>query len=136
MSIDTSPRIRTDAADFYLGRGPSAEYLGTRTDNGGPEHIELWGRFQSLTEEPVTDDEFRDEVGELINFTRWPWTSHATSADTPWAYMFDRGTLYVYRYGVELARIVANYTVPTRDHQGRQARPAVTNQFPTVDATR
>lgn len=136
MSTDTAPRVRANAADFYLGRGPSAEYLGTLGDNGAPEDIDVWERFQSLDNVPVTDDAFRYEVEQLAEFTRWPWTSHTTSADTPWTYMFDRGTLYVYRYGVELARIVANYTVPTRDHQGRQARPAGTNQFPTVDTTR
>lgn len=133
--MSTAPRIRTDAADFYLGRGETAEYLGTRTDNGGPEHIEVWARFQSLDNQPVTDAEFRQEVAELVEHTVWPWTHHRDSADTPWTYMFDRGTLYVYRYGVELARIVANYTVPMpRGQEGRQPRVANLNQFPTASA--
>lgn len=122
-----------DAADFYLGRGGQATYLGTMGREGAPEDIEVWARFQSLDHEPVTDDQFRSEVAELVNFTRWPWTNHRDSADTPWTYMFDRGTLYVYRYGVEMARVVANYTIPLpRGAEGRQPRQANLNQFPVM----
>lgn len=124
----------TNAADFYLGRGGQAVYLGSMGDNGAPEDIEIWERFQSLDVEPVTDGAFRYEVEQLVEFTRWPWLNdHIDSSSTPWAYMFDRGTLYVYRYGVEMARIVANYTVPLpRGAQGRQPRQANRNQFPVM----
>jgi hypothetical protein len=126
-------RITDDAADFYLGRGGQARYLGTLARAGAPEDIEIWERFQSLDDEPVTDDAFRHEVEQLAEFTTWPWLHHHDSVDTPWAYMFDRGTLYVYRYGVEMARIVANYTVPTsRGIEPRQPRQANRNQFPIV----
>jgi hypothetical protein len=135
MSTDT--KTNTDAADFYLGRGGQARYLGTLSDNGAPEDIEIWERFQSLDDEPVTDDAFRYQVEQLAEFTTWPWTHHRDSADTPWAYMFDRGSLYVYRYGVEMARIVANYTVPrARGAEGRQPRQANLNQFPTMAGAR
>lgn len=133
MSTDT--KINTDAADFYLGRGGQAKYLGTMRDSGAPEDIDVWARFQSLDNEPVTDKTFELEVMNLRNFVTWPWINHRDSADTPWTYMFDRGTLYVYRYGVELARIVANYTVPKpRGEQGRQPRAANINQFPRMTA--
>lgn len=135
MTTDT--KIATDAADFYLGRGEHAEYLGTMRDHGAPEDIEVWQRFQSLDDEPVTDHQFRAEVAELVNFTTWPWTHHRDSADTPWTYMFDRGSLYVYRYGVELARIVANYTVPLpRGQRGREPRQANLSQFPSAEAVK
>lgn len=123
-----------DAADFYLGRGEHAAYLGTATvDGAAPEDIEVWARFQSLDDEPVTDQSFQDEVREIVNHYTWPWTDRTDSSTTPWTYMFDRGTLYIYRYGVEMARLVANYTVPTRDHAGRQPRNPVTNQFPIME---
>ena len=134
--MSTTPQTATDAADFYLGRGGDAKYLGTRSDDGAPENIEVWERFQSLDDQPVTDDAYVAEVGELINHPVWPWTHHRDSADTPWCYMFDRGTLYVYRYGVEMARIVANYTVPLpRSQGGRQPRAANLTQVPTAPAT-
>lgn len=123
-----------DAADFYLGRGGQAVYLGSATaDGAAPEDIEVWARFQSLDEEPVTDASYQAEVRELVNHITWPWTDRDDSTGTPWTYMFDRGTLYIYRYGVEMARIVANYTVPLpRGAEGRQPRQVNLNQFPLM----
>jgi len=132
MSTDKRSLGVNQQADFYLGRGENAEYLGSMTAvNAAPEDIDVWLLFQSLDNEPVTDDTYRAEVAQLVNHTTWPWTSRTDSVGTPWSYMFDRGTLYVYRYGVELARIVANYTVPSRSG-GRELRAASANQFPVV----
>jgi hypothetical protein len=128
-------RTNNDAADFYLGRGEGAQYLGTATRDASPEQLDVFTRFQELTEDPFTEDQYRAEVAELVNFTRWPWLNdHIDSISTPWTYMWDRGSVYVYRYGVEMAKIVANYGRKDRDG-GRESRPPMGHQFPIM-ATR
>lgn len=104
----------TDSADFYRGRGQNAEYLGSLVTAGAPEDIDVWERFQNLGDESYSAEDFRDEVAELRGVTSdappaWPWR-YASSADTAWAYVFDAGTVYVYRYGVEMAAVRCNYT--------------------------
>jgi hypothetical protein len=112
-----------EPADFYLGRGANAEYLGSLIDeSGAPEDIDVWTRFQSLNDENFTVSDFREEVADLLHAlttepdselwkeTRtWPW-DYPSSDGTPWAYVFDAGTVYVYRYGVEMAAVRCNYT--------------------------
>lgn len=129
-----------DPADFYLGRGPSAEYLGSLPTAGAPEDMQVWERFQSLTDENYTAQDFREEVddlrGETIKITEgpasWPWR-YASSLDTPWAYVFDAGTVYVYRYGVEMAAIRCNYTRPGPAGTREPRRPqSHTSPFPTL----
>lgn len=133
-----SPRKgHPDAADFYLGRGPDARYLGTSfIVDASPEAIEAWMIFQSLDEDPYTEETFKATVTDLLHDgedpTEWPWDGRTDSLDTPWTYMFDRGTVYVYRYGVEMARIVCNYTRTDRDRTGREPRDQAAHQFAAV----
>lgn len=134
-----------EPADFYLGRGPNAEYLGSVATAGAPEDIEAWERFQHLDDENYTPEDFREEVRDLRNSPthddpthgglgapRWPWR-YESSDDTPWAYVFDAGTVFVFRYGVEMAAIRCNYT-RNGPHGTREPRrpQSVTPTFPRL----
>lgn len=134
-----------EPADFYLGRGPNAEYLGSVATAGAPEDIEVWERFQNLDDENYTPKDFRDEIKDLRGSTRaddsrqsagrrWPWR-YPDSSETPWAYAFDAGTVYVYRYGVEMAAVRCNYTRPGPQGVREPRRPqSSTPLFPTMTA--
>jgi hypothetical protein len=116
-----------EPADFFLGRGPAAEYLGSVLTSGAPEDIEAWELFQNLDDENYTAKDFVDEVRELRHDIppAWPWP-YASSSETPWAYAYDAGTVYVYRYGVEMAAIRCNYTRDGRDGVREPRRPQST----------
>lgn len=131
-----------ESADFYLGRGPTAEHLGSVLDAGAPEDFDPWDRFQSRTDENYTAQDFRDEVGDLLathaacayrtDARGWPW-EYVSSVDTPWAYVYDAGTVYVYRYGVEMAAIRCNYTRPGPHGEREPRRPqSATPVFPNL----
>lgn len=127
----------TEPADFFWGRGPNAQYLGSVLTAGAPEDIEVWERFQNLDDENYTAKDFVDEVRDLRHAEHdtppaWPWP-YATSSETPWAYVFDAGTVYVYRYGVEMAAIRCNYTRPGPGGAREPRRPqSHTSPFPTL----
>lgn len=126
-----------EPADFYMGRGANAEYLGSVVTAGAPEDIEVWERFQNLDDENYAPKDFVDEVRDLRHATHdtppaWPW-SYPSSAETPWAYVFDAGTVYVYRYGVEMAAVRCNYTRPGPQGTREPRRPqSVAPLFPTM----
>lgn len=130
-----SPAPVPEPADFYLGRGPEATYLGSIPTAGAPEDITLWERFQSLNDENYTPKDFREEVEDLrgrVGIPDWPW-SYPSSDDTPWAYVFDAGTVYVYRYGVEMAAIRCNYTRNGPNGTREPRRPqSATPTFPRL----
>lgn len=117
-----------DRADFYVGRGADAEWLGSVTWNGYPkglafesEGVELpvldspdvtVSTFRSLggtkTLTATTEAAFREGVAELAasrdDFTRprdgWPWL-WPSSALTDYTYAFDDGAVYACRRGSE-----------------------------------
>jgi hypothetical protein len=120
----------TPEADFYLGRGPNAEYLGsTQTfQDGDPEAVDAWAIFQSVSEEEYTEQDYRDEVSHLVAPDRaWPHP-HDNSEATEWAYAYDQGTVYVYRFGVEMAQIRCNL------YSMRKARTKLSDGTTRVDA--
>jgi len=109
---------KQEAADFYIGRGPNAEFIGCIADDGAPEGYDPWGegaldaffRFQSTTDHEFTDEDFRAKVADLpAVHADWvhEWNS---SRDTPWCYMYDKGTVFVYRFGVEMGQLRCNFT--------------------------
>ena len=77
-------------ADFFIGIGPAAEWIGSTSYDGDPEG---WGK-QPLAAR--TEDEFRAAVEEMLNsdalVTRpsegwpWPWEDFRTS---DFAYAWD-----------------------------------------------
>lgn len=132
-----SPARIPEPADFYLGRGPNAQYLGSVVTAGAPEDIELWERFQSLNDENYTEGDYVDEVRDLRHATHdtppaWPW-SYPSSDESPWAYVFDAGTVYIYRYGVEMAAVRCNYTRNGPNGTREPRRPqSATPTFPRL----
>jgi hypothetical protein len=125
-------------ADFYLGRGVKAEYLGTdlavEAGNYDPS------RFQSFSAAEYTEENFRSLVAALTTVTGWPH-SHVDSSETTWTYAYDKGSVYVYRFGVEMMIIRCNAFRTIRKHGGgpiyggtdtvdRDWRPV--NDFPTM----
>lgn len=120
-----------DAADFYLGRGPDARYLGTLNSDGAPEDIEAFVHFQSLDMEALTEGDYAEHVRVIIDSPQWVREQH-DSLSTPWTYMYDRGSVYVYRFGTEMAKIVCNFSRENREHTAREPRPAMSHQFPLI----
>lgn len=87
-------------ADFYVGRGPNAEWLGSISYDGYPS-----GNPESLGEAKSLED-FRNLVEEILvecdHATRpdqgwpWPWEDSRT---TDYAYAYDEDTLFVSCFG-------------------------------------
>jgi len=100
---------KTQVADFYVGRGETAEYLGTiRGDDVDPESLKAITRFQS-------ELDFRREVKKLIlgdeatsnDGTTWPHR-YATSGASDWVYCFDKATVHVYEEGHQVLSLLCN----------------------------
>lgn len=131
MTYDENPTARQQA-DFYLG-SPAAEdmhYLGTVFD-GDPNTVDLWSNFQTLTDVEFAERTFIATVAGMVDTKEWPH-DHDTSADTPWAYCWHVGTLYVYRHGVEMGRIMSNLCKRQPDGGGGLAfRPRRPSAFPS-----
>ena len=144
MTIETAQYDgQTEAADFYLGMpANNPEFLGT-VHEGGPDTLDFWGTFQSLsTDIEYTAQTFRAVVTSMLDTPYWQH-SHDSSTDTPWAYCWWAGTLYVYRFGVEMAQVRSNLckwqperTVDggkvTMDHSVRVFRPRPEQRFPSM----
>jgi hypothetical protein len=138
-----------NARDFYTGRGPTATYLGTQLNPDNPApipaiNLSSWGSRE------YTEHDYRQYVGRLVDNTghtinpdasaeqdivtpTWPH-AHADSTDTPWTYCYDKGTVYVYRYGVEMLQVRCNthrWDGPAKSPDRRRDwRPV--NEFPTM----
>jgi hypothetical protein len=122
--------------DFYVGRGDNAEYLGTGRSIA---HLEPFD-FQSLSDQEFTEQDFRDVVRSMVDTMTWPH-EHADSSDTTWTYAYEKGSVYVYRKGVEMIVIRCNTHRTIRKPGGgpifggtdtvvRDWRPV--NNFPTM----
>jgi len=95
-----------ELADFYVGRGEHAQYLGTK-DRGHPTVVNVWASFQNRSAEQYTGETFSVIAATLADTHTWPH-EHDDSSKTAWAYCWDKGTTYVYHHGVEVAQIRAN----------------------------
>jgi hypothetical protein len=100
-------------ADFYLGRGPDAEWLGSIAWDGDPLGVPQWVTH-------ATDpDIYRDAVLNLIGQRRdaitaaegWPW-KWDDSQGTNYAYAFDEGRVWASCYGSSWWKAAA----PEPDH--------------------
>lgn len=88
-------------ADFYLGRGEKAEWLGSIGWDGYPDNDDYQSIFLS-----GDDETFRLRVGELLASREdgtmpehgwpWPWDSSHT---TDFAYIFEGGDVLVSAFG-------------------------------------
>jgi hypothetical protein len=87
-------------ADFYVGRGESAEWLGSIAFDGYPEGVD------DTIRKAATERQYREAV-EMFLASRddatlpamgwpWPWDNSRT---TDYAYAFDGGTVYASCFG-------------------------------------
>lgn len=93
-------------ADFYIGRGETAEWLGSTAWDGYPDGFNDTAGKPMLT--ATTEDGFRAAVKEVFAARNdvttpemgwpWPWNNSAT---TDYAYAFDGGKVYASRFGRE-----------------------------------
>lgn len=88
-------------ADFYVGKGKKAEYIGSCSMDGEPEFMPA-GLMNARTEQ-----EFRAAVANLPEWHRpwdiafgWPW-SWSNSYDTNYTYAFFDGEVFISFYGAE-----------------------------------
>lgn len=87
-------------ADFYVGRGQDAEWIGSIAWDGYPEGI------PDEIKEPRDEKEYRVSVGLFISGRDdgtlpemgWPWPWQ-TSHTTDYAYAFDAGVVYASNFG-------------------------------------
>ena len=100
--------------DFYTGRGPQAQYLGTAkltTDVGRLADLllaphRLWR--EGNAEQPFTEGVWAKRVANLLESTshvaeehtyyEWPHR-HKNSLDTDYSWWFEKGGLYLYKLG-------------------------------------
>jgi hypothetical protein len=91
-------------ADFYVGRGPEAKWLGSVAWDGYPEDI-LHDSSDEMLAEAHTELDFTAGVAVIASnrddFTRpeqgWPWP-WGTSSTTDYAYAWDNG-LWISSFG-------------------------------------
>lgn len=94
-------------ADFYIGRGPAAEWLGSIGWDGYPDGLTIGDtREEDLTKIPIlsarTPTQFRKAIEEFSlqcdHFTRpdegWPWPWKDSNL-TDYAYAFDKGRVWI-----------------------------------------
>ena len=87
-------------ADFYIGRGPNAEWLASIAWDGYPEGI------RSTLLQATSEDEYRTQLEDFLasrgDVTRpadgwpWPWNDSRT---TDYAYAFDGDKVHASRFG-------------------------------------
>lgn len=87
-------------ADFYVGRGEQAEWLGSIAYDGYPDGID------KLVLEAKTEDEFRAAVAAFLARETsatlpemgwpWPWDNSKT---TDYSYAFDDGRVWACGFG-------------------------------------
>ncbi len=90
-------------ADFYVGRGKDAEWLGSIAWDGNPEGLEA-PQLLAATGEP----HYREEVARLLakcddgtvpaDGWPWPWDDSGT---TDYTYAFDGDQVWVSAFGTE-----------------------------------
>jgi len=99
--------------DFYLGRGESAEWLGSYPFDGHPASV--FDQASELFAQPLTEAAWREWVARfLADRDRsttpelgwpWPWDDSRT---TDFAYALDDGVIYGSSFGYEWFRVDPN----------------------------
>lgn len=110
--------LRLPVADFYVGRGETAEYLGSIWgDMVGPEDLRAITRFQSQTDALYDEVDYRRDIKSLIaeystdergtGPDSWPHR-YGTSGASDWAYCFDKASVHIYEEGHLVLTILCN----------------------------
>lgn len=95
-------------ADFYVGRGESAEWLGSYPFDGYPDGV-FDDAAEMFAEPPATEQEWRDWVLRWLTSPEhaqrstlpehgwpWPWENSRT---TDYAYAWEDGVIYGSNFG-------------------------------------
>jgi len=109
-------------ADFYIGLGKTAKWIGSVEGCGAPGDVTA--NWDLLNEAGAIDDytetDFRDMVRHIITDARadnagyrpedgdeWPWR-HLSSAETDYAYAYNNGCIHVFERGYMVAQHYPN----------------------------
>lgn len=142
MSHDLRPYHRRctigTRADFYVGRGETAEWLGSIAFDGYPEGVghDKYPAGKRLLA-ATTEREYRQAVADFFaergdQVTRpdqgwpWPWPDSRT---TDYAYTFDEGRVLASDFGHAWFDPTAPRTDPELEAEERQGKVAV---FPNM----
>lgn len=96
-------------ADFYVGRGESAEWIGSIAFDGYPEGID------NAVRQAVSEADYRSAVAMFFDGRRdvtlpadgWPWPWE-TSRTTDFAYAFDGGVVWGSCFGGAWFRAISD----------------------------
>lgn len=110
-------------ADFYIGLGEQAQWLGTVGEGGEPARMEQYDLFNTGSSvREYTEDTWREAVQVIIGDAKddgipgcawandgdsWPH-DHNTSVDTDNAYAFNNGCIHVFEEGYMVAQHYPN----------------------------
>jgi len=88
-------------ADFYVGRGKNAEWLGSVAWDGYPGGFDRQGLMDATNEDGfraavAAELASRDDATTVENGWPWPWKDSHT---TDYAYAFDGGTVHASAFG-------------------------------------
>lgn len=90
-------------ADFYIGLGHEAKYLGSLEFDASPAEMDDMGLFGPATDGDFTEDTFREIVESCAEepnafHATWPW-SYPDSSGTDLVFAFVRGSVHVFERG-------------------------------------
>jgi hypothetical protein len=100
------------SADFYVGLGEDAEWLGSLSVDGSAAEMDDEGLFgEPDQKDPYTEETYRRIVGDVLaaavaddyGYSKasgdvWPW-AYADSGGTDMVYAFNNGSVHVYERG-------------------------------------
>lgn len=95
------------SADFYIGSGPDAEYLGSVEIDGDRITMEQAGMFDRPSREKYGEDTYRSVVASVLADAiadetgwkgSWEWM-HESSHFTDMAYVYSKGAVSVFTQG-------------------------------------
>jgi hypothetical protein len=127
-------------ADFYVGLGDDAEWIGSLGDLGTPSHQDRFGLFgPPVTGDAYTEASFRDIVGSIVGAAiedgygwdasyGWPW-GHPDSNGTDYAYAYVNGTIHVFEKGFNAQENVHGAFLITLHYPNATRKPG---RFPTM----
>lgn len=120
-------------ADFYVGTGKEAEWLGSIAWDGYPDGNPAWAL------EATTEGQYRERVEELMNIHEI--TPTRASEGWPWPWEDSHTTAYAYTWSDGAPRLTTGRaweTVPeraARQHEGR-GLPEGRVEFPDMSSRR
>ena len=131
-------------ADFYIGLGEDAEWLGSLSADGTPAELDAVNLFGPTADgELYTEATFREIVAatlaKAVEADRgydandpWPWP-YPSSHGTDYVYVFVNGTIHVFEKGFNAVDSIEGAFLTTLHYQNATRRPG---RFPIMGATK